>query len=82
MKTSKDLITKAIAEGRAVVHLPDGDVHICDLTQHTFPDVVCNAAGCGKAFDSRLTHMPLLDRWKNGNAAAAIQHRDNWRNNI
>ena len=79
MKTSEQLIRGAIAAGRAVVRLADGDVHVCDLSQHMFPDVVCSVPGCGKAYDSRLAHLPHLERWRNGTAAANIEHHDNWR---
>jgi len=79
VKTSDDLIREAIAAGRAVVRLADGDVHICDLSQHTLPDVVCNASGCTRVFDSRKTAVPILDRWTNGMSAASITARDCWR---
>ncbi|MBI2050376.1 MAG: hypothetical protein HYT31_01045 [Parcubacteria group bacterium] len=79
MATSEQLIREAIATGRAVIRLADGNVHVCDLSQHMFPDVVCNAPGCARAYDSRLARVPHLERWLNGTSAANIIKRDNWR---
>jgi len=78
VKTSYDLIQEAIKEGHAVVALADGDVHVCDLSQHQLPDVICSALGCTKAYDSRLK-LPHLERWKNSGTARVIKNRDFWR---